>query len=86
MGKSIICNYEVQAEKGSGSFTLQGARSFREAFNVLIEELLRIKGKTGYIWPQTRIARAYFAKNYAGSDLVKVIVSGEIIGKEVKRE
>ena len=83
MSKSIICNYEVQAEKEPGKLTIQGAMRFKEAFNLLIQELIRINGKIGYIWPQTHRARNYLSKNYTGSDLVKVTISGNIEGMKI---
>ena len=79
----MICNYEIQAEKEPGRFTIQGAMRFKDAFNLLIQEVTRIKGKGGYIWPQTRKGRKYISRHYAGSDLIKVTASGNIEGMKI---
>ncbi len=78
MGKSIICNYEVQMELYYGQYHIQ-ARSYKEALTKLLDEAQRIGAVNGYIWPQTKravkkINNIPWVTNHNGIDYLEITI------------
>lgn len=79
MGRSIICNYELQV--GNEERVLRmGGMSFEESVKEVLSEMKRTNSPLGMIWPQTQKAKDYIVRNYAGSDYVKITPEGKRIG------
>ena len=81
MGKSITCNYEVQAVNPINQRRhCVGVMKYKEALKILLEESMILGSCTGYIWPQTGVARRKinnisWVTNHRGIDFLKVEIS-----------
>ena len=80
MGRSGTYNYEIQVQlPGTQKLLLLGAMRFQEAEDKLLTEAMRLNSNIGYIWPQTKIARAKinnlsFVNNHRGIDYLKYTI------------
>ena len=79
MGRSTICNYEVQTELCHGQYHVQGAMSYKEALTELLNEAQRIGSVKGYIWPQTKMAKKKvnnipWVNNHNGIDYLEITI------------
>ena len=78
MGRSVICNYQVQVVNPitQGHHCL-GVMKYKEALVGLLEEAQRIDSRVGYVWPQTGIARRKlnhipWVTNHKGIDFLEI--------------
>ena len=103
MGRSVVCNYEVQVSAGdqpyNSRYHCMGVMSYKEALKELLEVARGLESSTGYIWPQTGIARRKlnhipWVTNHKGIDFLEVSIETNtpdrkkytITGKNVEDE
>ena len=68
MGRTIICNYEIQIELvGTSSQYIMGESSYKNILKTAqrVADDFRTDLKIVYVWPQTKVAKKFIQKDFA---------------------
>jgi hypothetical protein len=84
MGKTVVCNYEIQIELvGSLSQYIMGESSYKNILKTAnkVADDFRTGLKVVYVWPQTKVAEKFIQKDFAAiypDGTIKHLEIGEI--------
>ena len=67
-------NYQIQVKRSDSSYIFLGAMKYKEALRNFFLEADRSGSKTGFIWPQTKVAEKKF-RNMGSVDYVQVVIN-----------